>query len=519
MFTDPGKTPWVLLAAVLMQQAEGYLLVPRIMDKSVGVHPLVTLLAIAAFGSVFGLAGAILAIPLAAIIQVLLNRYLLGPAAAEPQQPCGRGTLSVLHYDVQQLLRDIRLRDKAERSAESIDHYRRSDRSDRPGLGRGVATGRRSSRGGGRAMTRLAKVTAAVVATLLGLAALWEFRDPALIFLLSLVVAAAARAPVDYLAGRGLPKSVALAGVYVVSVLVVAGLVLAAIYLVSGELGRATDDFKRLYEYAAGHSSAVLWIERTVGERLPPADELLTALVGRHGEQAVRLVLGTAFGVVSAVVDVVFVIVLSIYWAIDRAYFERLWLSLLPLPQRVSARELWQMLESELGAYVRSETRPKSLGRSRAGGRLLSAGAELSRPVGGGRRFELVASLAGRDHRVGGAGRGRTAGSGPQLARLALFRCHGGFLHGAGVRDPRVRRGTADVQSAAVQFALHRAGRDCPGRNFRNSGFAAWPHGRRGDPSHAGARRAEAGRRAPSGHRFGCPRRAPRRAAGRHGPR
>ena len=84
MFTDPGKTPWVLLAAVLMQQAEGYLLVPRIMDKSVGVHPLVTLLAIAAFGSVFGLAGAILAIPLAAIIQVLLNRYLLGPAAAEP---------------------------------------------------------------------------------------------------------------------------------------------------------------------------------------------------------------------------------------------------------------------------------------------------------------------------------------------------------------------------------------------------------------------------------------------------
>ena len=91
LVTEPGKTPWVLGAAVLMQQAESYLLVPRIMDKSVGVHPLVTLLAIAAFGSVLGLAGAILAIPLAAIIQVLLNRYLLGPAAAESQQPLGRG--------------------------------------------------------------------------------------------------------------------------------------------------------------------------------------------------------------------------------------------------------------------------------------------------------------------------------------------------------------------------------------------------------------------------------------------
>ena len=120
-------------------------------------------------------------------------------------------------------------------------------------------------------MTHLAKATALVVATLLGLAALWEFRGPALIFLLSLVVAAAAREPVDYLAGRGLPRSVALAGIYVVSMLVVAGLVLAAIYLVSGELGRAADDFKRLYEYAAGHSSAVLWIERSsASDCLPP---------------------------------------------------------------------------------------------------------------------------------------------------------------------------------------------------------------------------------------------------------
>lgn len=118
MFTAAGKTPWILLAAVLMQQAEGYLLVPRVMDKSVGVHPLVTLLAIAAFGSVLGLAGGILAIPLAAIIQVLLNRYLLGPAASETQPPNGRGALSVLRYDAQQLLRDIRLHDKAETSAE-----------------------------------------------------------------------------------------------------------------------------------------------------------------------------------------------------------------------------------------------------------------------------------------------------------------------------------------------------------------------------------------------------------------
>jgi predicted PurR-regulated permease PerM len=122
LFTDPGRTPWVLLAAILMQQAENYLLVPRVMDKGVGVHPMVTLLAITAFGSLFGIAGAILAIPLAAILQVLLNRYVLGPAATEPQQPSGRGALSVLHYETQELLRDIRLRNKAEPSAGEIGH-------------------------------------------------------------------------------------------------------------------------------------------------------------------------------------------------------------------------------------------------------------------------------------------------------------------------------------------------------------------------------------------------------------
>ncbi|MGA2253421.1 MAG: hypothetical protein ABSG53_02070, partial [Thermoguttaceae bacterium] len=90
-------------------------------------------------------------------------------------------------------------------------------------------------------MTGLAKATAIVAATLLGLAMLWELRGPVLVLLLSLVVAAAARAPVVYLVGRGLPKSVALAGVYLGSLLVLTGLMVAAICLVSGELRQAAE--------------------------------------------------------------------------------------------------------------------------------------------------------------------------------------------------------------------------------------------------------------------------------------
>ena len=120
LFTDSGRTPWVLLAAILMQQAENYLLVPRMMDKGVGVHPMATLLAIAAFGSLLGIAGAILAIPLAAILQILLNRYVLGPAARQPQRPDGRGTSSVLLYQAQELLCDIRLRHKAKPASSTV---------------------------------------------------------------------------------------------------------------------------------------------------------------------------------------------------------------------------------------------------------------------------------------------------------------------------------------------------------------------------------------------------------------
>ena len=88
---------------------------------------------------------------------------------------------------------------------------------------------------------------------------------------------------------------------------------------------------------------------------IPSATELLTVLLGNHGEQAVRLVLGTAFSVLRSAINVVFVVVLSIYWTIDSEYFERLWLSLLPLPRRIAARNAWRKLEAELGAYARSE--------------------------------------------------------------------------------------------------------------------------------------------------------------------
>jgi predicted PurR-regulated permease PerM len=102
----PSKLLWVILATLIIQQLENSLLVPRVMRKAVGVNPFVSLLAIFAFSSLFGIAGALMAIPMAAIIQLLLDRFVFHPAPMEPDT--GRDQVSRLRYETQNLIQDLR---------------------------------------------------------------------------------------------------------------------------------------------------------------------------------------------------------------------------------------------------------------------------------------------------------------------------------------------------------------------------------------------------------------------------
>lgn len=104
---SPTTALWVVLATVIIQQLENSLLVPRIMRRTIGVRPLVTLLALLAFGSLFGITGALIALPLAAVIQILLDRYLLAQEIVTILEP-GRDELSVLRYETSQLVQDVR---------------------------------------------------------------------------------------------------------------------------------------------------------------------------------------------------------------------------------------------------------------------------------------------------------------------------------------------------------------------------------------------------------------------------
>ncbi len=105
---DPSKAIWVIGATLIIQGLENYLLVPGIMKRSMGLNAMVTLLAIATLTSLLGLAGALLAIPLAAIIQLFLNRLVISPDSTNLQPPMGRDQVSVLRYEAQNLARDVR---------------------------------------------------------------------------------------------------------------------------------------------------------------------------------------------------------------------------------------------------------------------------------------------------------------------------------------------------------------------------------------------------------------------------
>jgi predicted PurR-regulated permease PerM len=79
---------WIWIAVVLGiffsgQFIEGYILQPKLVGESVGLHPVWLIFALFAFGYLFGFLGLLLAVPLAAAVAVLarfaLGRYLASP--------------------------------------------------------------------------------------------------------------------------------------------------------------------------------------------------------------------------------------------------------------------------------------------------------------------------------------------------------------------------------------------------------------------------------------------------------
>jgi hypothetical protein len=112
-----------LVAGIIIQQIENTFLAPRIMDRAVGISPVVTLLAFVGFAALFGPVGGLLAIPLAAMLQVLFRAWVERAGAPSEATPAGRGLADRVRYEVRVLARDLasHLREKEGATSAAAD--------------------------------------------------------------------------------------------------------------------------------------------------------------------------------------------------------------------------------------------------------------------------------------------------------------------------------------------------------------------------------------------------------------
>lgn len=64
-----------VIVLVIVQQIDSNIIYPKIVGSTTGLHPLMVLLAVSVFGYFGGIAGMILAVPLAGIIQIFVLKW------------------------------------------------------------------------------------------------------------------------------------------------------------------------------------------------------------------------------------------------------------------------------------------------------------------------------------------------------------------------------------------------------------------------------------------------------------
>ena len=77
---SPTKALLVALAYLLIQQVEGNFLVPKVMERVVGLHPFLVLASVLMGGALLGILGVLLAVPVAAIADALVTELIFEPA-------------------------------------------------------------------------------------------------------------------------------------------------------------------------------------------------------------------------------------------------------------------------------------------------------------------------------------------------------------------------------------------------------------------------------------------------------
>ena len=200
----------------------------------------------------------------------------------------------------------------------------------------------------------LVRICVGILTTLLALAALWQFRIAVIYVLISLMIAAAIIPLFKRLQGRKLVTRIVWILFYI---LIVVGLILALIFTIQA----SAVELHRLAQSASVQDEWTLpiWLgdslQQTILLWLPLPSVLFQVILGPEGELVLPTLLGIAQNIGGVGVEIIIILILSVYWSANQTHFERLWLSLLPSNSRKRVRGIWQTIEHEIGAYIRGQ--------------------------------------------------------------------------------------------------------------------------------------------------------------------
>ncbi len=90
---SPEQALFVGIAYLIIQQLESQLLVPKIMEHQVGLSPLFVLLALTAGNLLGGIVGAVVAIPIAAALSILVRELVIHPTVEANKLPVVEGAV------------------------------------------------------------------------------------------------------------------------------------------------------------------------------------------------------------------------------------------------------------------------------------------------------------------------------------------------------------------------------------------------------------------------------------------
>jgi predicted PurR-regulated permease PerM len=191
-----------------------------------------------------------------------------------------------------------------------------------------------------------------VIITLALLVLLWQFRSVVIIFLIALAFVAATRPLVESFDLGRISRGIALMLVYVALLALILVIFAAISDSLSEEFALLSTQLTMAYEGVYNRWPEGGAFQRAVAELLPPPQDMFNVFAGEPFIGLLFINLTT--NMVSFITEFAWVIILSVYWSIDRTRFERLWLSLLPVETRTRARNIYQEIEHQIGIYIRS---------------------------------------------------------------------------------------------------------------------------------------------------------------------